>query len=360
MKNSFKNSFIRSIDDVKAANKHYAKSFSITRIQIHQEASSVDKRLSPAFITKPVSTVTYRREYAKLLFSFEIYDYCRSLSADLHHGVKSNILNRFEQVTNRIETSWSAVLLIELNPMFRSDTHSDTFEEFARRLFNNNKKSFSDYSRVDIICDRYFNNSLKNLTRNRWGHGSKLLFNDGTPLPSKFNDSFLENNGNKERLNFYCASKFQSYQEDAQSFNVTKGESALANSTLDGSTSINTAKEADQKLVRHMIQCVRSDVKQCVVVTVDTDVVLSLIAYRQVAENFDGVVFACLSSAVSNRFYNISKIAERLGERKCRALPFFYALTGCDIVSSFVNQGKCKFWDRWTESKEEEALTTSS
>ena len=32
-------------------------------------------------------------------------------------------------------------------------------------------------------------------------------------------------------------------------------------------------------------------------------------------------------------------------------------MTGCDIVSSFFNQGKCKFWDRWRESPEEEALT---
>ena len=179
-----------------------------------------------------------------------------------------------------------------------------------------------------------------------------------TPLPSKFNDSFLKNNDNKERLNLYCANKFQSYQEDAQSFTVTKGETFLSNSTLDESISINTAEEADQKLVRHMIQCVRSGVKQCVVRTVDTDVVISLIAYRRLAENFDCVVFACLSSAVSNRFYNINKIAEELGDRKCRALPFFYALTGCDIVSSFFSQGKCKFWDRWIKSQGEEALTT--
>ena len=51
--------------------------------------------------------------------------------SDLYHGVKSNILNRFEHVTNRIEISSSAALLIELSPLFRSDTHFGTFEEFA-------------------------------------------------------------------------------------------------------------------------------------------------------------------------------------------------------------------------------------
>ena len=94
-------------------------------------------------------------------------------------------------------------------------------------------------------------------------------------------------------LNLYCADKFQFYQEDAQSFNVTKGESVLSNSaTLYKSISINTAEEADQKLVCHIIHCVRSGVKQWVVRTVYTDVAISLIAYRRLVENFDCVVLS--------------------------------------------------------------------
>ena len=88
--------------------------------------------------------------------------------------------------------------------MFRSDTHSGTFQEFTRRLFNNIKKLSNCYSLVDIISDQYLNNSLKN--------GLKLLFNDDTPLPSKFSDCFSKDNDNKEQLSLYCADKFQSYQ----------------------------------------------------------------------------------------------------------------------------------------------------
>ena len=205
----------------------------------------------------------------------------------------------FQIDSNKWQIELSAALLIELSPMFRSDTYSGTFEEFARRLFNNINKLSSSYSRANIVSGRYFNN------RNGRGHGPKLLFNDDTPLTSKFNDSFLKNNGNKERLNLYCADKFQFYQKDnsiiqysqirKQPFIVTKGESVLSNSTLDESISINTAEEADQKLVARMIQCVRSGVKQCIVRTVDTDVVVSLVAYRQLAESFDYVVFTFCS-----------------------------------------------------------------
>ena len=58
-----------------------------------------------------------------------------------------------------------------------------------------------------------------------------------------------------------------------------------------------------------MIQSERSGVKQWVIRTVDTDVVISLIVYCRLAKFFDYVVFAYLSSAISNRFYN-NKIGE--------------------------------------------------
>ena len=88
----------------------------------------MDKRLSSAFIIKLRSTVIYRREHVSCWFHLK-YDYCQSLSedgSDLYHGVKSNILDGFKQVTNRTEISSSAVLSIELSPVLKSDTHSGT------------------------------------------------------------------------------------------------------------------------------------------------------------------------------------------------------------------------------------------
>ena len=82
---------------------------------------------------------------------------------------------------------------------------------------------------------------------------------------------------------------------------------------------------------------------------------MSLISYRQLAENFGRAVFACLSSAVSNRFYNINKFAAARGER-CRALPFMRWQSAILFLHSY--QAKCKFWDQWTESQEEETPTT--
>ena len=93
--------------------------------------------------------------------------------------------------------------------------------------------------------------------------------------------------------------------------------------------------------------------------TVDTDVIVSLISFRMIVGNFNTKVFACLASSQSNKFFDINKICQELGDPKCKALPFVYAFSGCDIVSSFFNQGKCKMYDRWLESPEELSLTST-
>ena len=40
-------------------------------------------------------------------------------------------------------------------------------------------------------------------------------------------------------------------------------------------------------------------------------------------------------------------IATELGNDTRNALPFFYAFSGCDTVSSIFSKGKCKIWDVW-------------
>ena len=98
---------------------------------------------------------------------------------------------------------------------------------FGQRLFIDIQKLSSGYSRVDVICDRYFGDSLKNLTRIGRGDGPSILFDDSTPLPGKFNETFLKNNSNKERLNLYLADKFLSYEIDDKIRVITKGDTIL-------------------------------------------------------------------------------------------------------------------------------------
>ena len=56
-------------------------------------------------------------------------------------------------------------------------------------------------------------------------------------------------------------------------------------------------------------------------------------------------------------YYNVEVVGNSLGEEVCKALPFFYAFTGCDTVSSFYGHSKSKFWDTWMRSENNLKIT---
>ena len=59
----------------------------------------------------------------------------------------------------------------------------------------------------------------------------------------------------------------------------------------------------------------------------------------------------------NQEYYNITAAVDLLGTDTCKALPFLYAFSGCDIVSSFFSKGKCKAWDAWQQSVNKDELT---
>ena len=89
------------------------------------------------------------------------------------------------------------------------------------------------------------------------------------------------------------------------------------------------------------------------------DILIWLLAY--VAEQIElhthtgNVSFKLVTPAVT--WYNIVSLNNILGTNICKALPFFFALTGCDTVLAFHGKGECTFWDQWMKSKAKEDLT---
>ena len=61
-------------------------------------------------------------------------------------------------------------------------------------------------------------------------------------------------------------------------------------------------------------------------------------------------------STNSHRIFNIKEMVKGLGVDVCRALSWFHAFTGCDIVSSFYGKGKVKAWDLWMSSSYKKEL----
>ena len=78
---------------------------------------------------------------------------------------------------------------------------------------------------------------------------------------------------------------------------------------------------------------------------VDTDVVVLAVS---VAQELNIQLWICHGVGDRYLILSINDIALSLGTDKCKALPFFLALTGCDTVPSFHSKRKKSFWQAWT------------
>ena len=95
------------------------------------------------------------------------------------------------------------------------------------------------------------------------------------------------------------------------------------------------SEEADQRLIRHTLHCVSEKYKKIVVRTVDTDVLALLLSYvSQVHDSSSNTVIYAHMVNSNQEYYNITAAVDLLGTDTCKALPFLYAFSGCDIVSS--------------------------
>ena len=76
----------------------------------------------------------------------------------------------------------------------------DNFNDFSLVLYNDVMQVSKQYSRVDVVFDRYFPDSLKEPTRTNRGVGTKYHFTDETSFPTNFREHFLHHSENKEDL----------------------------------------------------------------------------------------------------------------------------------------------------------------
>ena len=79
------------------------------------------------------------------------------------------------------------------------------------------------YDRVDVVCDRYFERSVKSQTRNERGQGAVLIFNDETQFPANFAEIILKNDNNKESLIHFLADKLIQILQRHKILTVSKG-----------------------------------------------------------------------------------------------------------------------------------------
>ena len=95
----------------------------------------------------------------------------------------------------------------------------------------------------------------------------------------------------------------------------------------------------------HAADGVMQGLKRIIIKTVDTDVVV--LAVSQASMLRCEKQYIAFGAGKFFRYIDTTSIAETLGAQKCKALPAFHALTGCDTTSSFAGRGKHTAWITW-------------
>ena len=160
---------------------------------------------------------------------------------------------------------------------------------------------------------------------------------------------------NNNDFNEYLAEKFISMHHDKQILVCTYKETILTShqEIVENNTEVKInecqSEEADQQLVRHTLHCLSLcfSFEKIVINTIDTDVLILFIANLSSYLRKKLRVLVYAKMVRSGIHHNLSAMILELDHSICEALPFLYAFSGCDTLSSFFSKEKCKGWDIW-------------
>ena len=127
-------------------------------------------------------------------FSCEPFSYPPSLSTNglLYLGTKSEIIKELlphQQSSKDLSPSNIQVKIFDAPPTIQSlgiPSTVKTFQEYKFHFWSHIKKKTENMNRVDVVFDRYFDNSLKSCTRSKRGSSSVVAFQSNTPLPKNW------------------------------------------------------------------------------------------------------------------------------------------------------------------------------
>ena len=222
-----------------------------------------------------------------------------------------------------------------------------TFFEYASNLFRPHIYSYLRHAeRVDVVFDVYKPDSLKSATRAKRGDGVRRRVVPHCNVPTNWQE-FLRTDDNKTELFKYLAVTITDTNIIGKVILATHDVDVVSNPPICISDSLAPClhEEADTRMLLHAYHASETGLKNILLRTVDTDVVVIAIAC------FDRLHVATLWIAIGVgsyfRYIACHEIANSFGPDKSRALTLFHAFTGCDTVSSFAGRGKKSAFDTW-------------
>ena len=267
---------------------------------------------------------------------------CFTKKQEIYLSNKLQLLKIFDSSPSLTSSLKKDALILDFSVIVNSQaavTTAKTFNEFADEVIEFVKNLSSGCSHIDIVCDSYFDNSLKSHTREARGCGQFFPFTEATNIPKDFQDNFLRHNGNKVALNSFLTGKLFTHDFDRAVVFVSVNSEVKCNSA-DVSEEVihigHTQKVADAKIIVHVKHCLLNGFRNVVVKTVDTDVVTLLLAHLSLL-NSPYEIEVDFNFGKDRMFYKINDTCSRITSEQQLALLFFFTFTGWNITSLFFD-----------------------
>ena len=229
-----------------------------------------------------------------------------------------------------------------------------TYGEYCEFELGNKVKSIANgEKRIDIVFDVYKSNSRKRETRESRGKGEgvRILIKRDTPVYRDFKQVMAIAENKTELFTLIADTLVETFKESSETVVATRLQNVVSNHEI---PKINLEpckkEEADDRMFLHAKDLSSLGFRKILIVTVDTDViVIGLYAFWDLDVQELWVEFGV---GKTKTWLPIHYYANLLGEEVCRAVLFWYALTGCDTVSHFQGRGKKTAWKTWGRYRE--------
>ena len=274
-------------------------------------------------------------------FEHENHPFPPSLSGEgqQRQGTKSDLLDCLEQCAPSskgitdvdAKVLDGAVIIHMLRPRgcrFFKDYAQNIFQPFIM-------SSLDKVKRLDVIWDRYLENSLKQSAREKrmnLGTAQRQRVLSDSPIPSNW-ESFLRIEENKDELFRYLSESMKDYDTNEKVLVSTYGESVITvgQHILKDMESLQPCshEEADTRILLHIVHCAQQGYKRISIQTVDTDVVVLAVGHFQSLD----IEELWINFGFGKHYRNIAAHAiSRFLNERAKALIMFHALTGCHSV----------------------------
>ena len=290
-------------------------------------------------------------------FKHENHPYPPSLSdrGKLQLGKKSDLLIILTKKTQQEPPGTFDVKVLDGAAVvyFLSTTNITTFDEYASCVFGPDiMKLLKTSEKVDVVWDTYITRSIQESTREKRGKGIRRKVAGQNKLPRNWPD-LLRDPMNKQELFTFLSSKIASiaWPVGKQVF-ITSGVRVVGTDTTHFMLPCNH-EEADTRIMIHLLDALEHGSSTCLVLTVDTDVVVILIGkFHALLTKYPAADIWVAFGTGKNYTYHIDTICHTLGKDRSTALLFFHCCTGCDTTSAFCGKGKKSAWDAWNSYPE--------